>query len=330
MNPTRTSSARRILLACAVAPLLSVAAQAQDAYPSKPIRIVIAYAPGGSVDSVGRVVGDILAKQLNATVVIDNVPGAAGVVGAQRVVSAKPDGYTLLAGSSNEMAGTKFVNPAQKYDPAVDLTPISLTASAPNLWVAGAHVPVKTVDDFVKLVKASPGKYSYGSPGIGSTPHFSGELIKKTAGVYLVHIPYKGSPAMISDLGGGNLDFAIVSPTLAVPLAQTGKLKILGATPASRISTLKDVPALGEHPALKGYALSGWFALAGPKGMPPEVVAKLQKALQTGLADPAIRQKLETAGTPPATGQENLAQIMRTDMGKYAELVKFANVRGDN
>ena len=186
------------------------------------------------------------------------------------------------------------------------------------------------MDDFVKLAKANPGKYSYGSPGIGSTPHFSGELIKKTAGVYLVHIPYKGSPAMTSDLGGGNLDFAILSPTAAAPLAQSGKIRILGATTATRIATLKEVPALAEHPALKGYALSGWFALAAPKGLPPEVLAKLQKAIQTGLADPAIRQKLEAAGTPPAKGNESLAQVMRTDMDKYAELVKFARITGDN
>ena len=137
---------RRALLAL-VAAAAAGGVYAQDAYPSKPIRIIIGYAPGGSVDSVGRVVGDILAKQLGATVIIDNVPGAAGVVGAQRVVSAKADGYTLLAGSSNEMAGTKFVNAAQKYDPAVDLTPIALTASAPNLWVAGMHVPANTVDE---------------------------------------------------------------------------------------------------------------------------------------------------------------------------------------
>ena len=330
MNPDRATLSRRLCIACAMTSLFAGAVQAQDVYPSKPIRIVIGYAPGGSVDMVGRVVGDILARQLNATVVVENVPGAAGVVGAQRVVSAKPDGYTLLAGSSNEMAGTKFVNAAQKYDPAVDLTPVSLTALAPNLWVAGAHVPAKTVDDFVKLAKANPGKYSYGSPGIGSTPHFSGELIKKTAGVYLVHIPYKGSPAMTSDLGGGNLDFAILSPTAAAPLAQSGKIRILGATTATRIATLKEVPALAEHPALKGYALSGWFALAAPKGLPPEVLAKLQKAIQTGLADPAIRQKLEAAGTPPAKGNESLAQVMRTDMDKYAELVKFARITADN
>lgn len=131
MNPDRAPLSRRLCIACAMTSLFAGAVHAQDAYPSKPIRIVIGYAPGGSVDMVGRVVGDILARQLNATVVVENVPGAAGVVGAQRVVSAKPDGYTLLAGSSNEMAGTKFVNAAQKYDPAVDLTPVSLTAQAP-------------------------------------------------------------------------------------------------------------------------------------------------------------------------------------------------------
>ncbi|PEH89594.1 Bug family tripartite tricarboxylate transporter substrate binding protein [Comamonas terrigena] len=329
MNLSPAALSRRTLFACTAA-LLGGALHAQTAYPNKPIRIVVPYAPGGSVDMVGRVIGDILAKQLGTTVVIENLPGAAGVVGAQRVVSSKPDGYTLLAGSSNEMAGTKFVNAAQKYDPAVDLTPIALTASAPSLWVAGAHVPVKNMDEFIKLVKANPGKYSYGSPGIGSTPHFSGELIKKTAGVHLVHIPYKGSPAMTGDLGGGNLDFAILSPMASAPLVQSGKIKILGATTAERISSLKNVPALAEHPALKGYALSGWFALAAPKGLPADIVASLQKAVQAGLADPAIRQRLEAAGTPPATGTESLAQVIRTDMGKYAELVKFANITLDN
>jgi tripartite-type tricarboxylate transporter receptor subunit TctC len=243
---------------------------------------------------VGRVIGDILAKQLGTTVVIENVPGAAGVVGAQRVVSSKPDGYTLLAGSSNEMAGTKFVNAAQKYDPAVDLTPIALTASAPNLWVAGAHVPVKNMDEFIKLVKANPGKYSYGSPGIGSTPHFSGELIKKTAGVHLVHIPYKGSPAMTGDLGGGNLDFAILSPMASAPLVQSGKIKILGATTAERISSLKNVPALAEHPALKGYALSGWSLL----WQPPRACLQISSpACKSGAGRPGRSRHTPTTGS---------------------------------
>lgn len=188
--------------ACAAMAALPTAVHAQSDYPNKPIRLIIPFAAGGSVDMVGRIIGEMLTRQLQATVIVENIPGAAGVVGAQRVVSSKPDGYTLMAGSSNEMAGTKFVNAAQKYDPSADLTPIGLAAIAPNIWVAGSHMKVKNVEEFVALAKASPGKYSYGSPGIGSTPHFSGELIKKIAGVDVAHIPYKGSAAMVSDLAG--------------------------------------------------------------------------------------------------------------------------------
>lgn len=316
---------RRALIAAA-AVLAASPLYAQSSYPNKPIRLVVGYAPGGSVDLAGRVVADILAKQLNTTVVVENLAGAAGVVAAQRVVSAKADGYTLLAGSSNELAGTKFVNAAQKYDPATDITPIAQTGVLPNLWVAAAHVPAKTVDEFIALAKAHPGKYSYGSPGIGSTPHFSGELIKKMAGVFVLHVPYRNSGAMTSDLAGGNLDFAVVSPSVAAPFIQSGKIKALGVTTPHRIAVLKDVPALAESAALKGYALTGWFGLAGPKDLPADVVASLQKALKAGLADPAMRARLEGAGIIPTTGDENLGQIIRSDMAKYAELAKFAKV----
>ena len=316
---------RRALVASAAA-LAVLPLSAKTAYPNKPIRLIVPFAPGGSVDMVGRIVAEILNKQLGATVVVENIAGAAGVVGAQRVVSSKPDGYTLMAGSSNEMAGTKFVNAAQKYDPAIDLTPIGLAAIAPNIWVAGANMKVKTVEEFVALAKANPGKYSYGSPGIGSTPHFSGELIKKIAGVDLVHVPYKGSATMVSDLAGGTLDFGVISQSLAAPFIKEGRMTALGVTTAGRIASMKEIPALSESPSLKGYALSGWFAFAGPKGLPFEIVSQLQAALKVGLADPAIRERLDAAGAPAAKGDEDLAQIIRTDMGKYAELVKFAKI----
>lgn len=320
-----SSLSRRLVLA-SVAAMAAAPLWAQPSYPAKPIRLVIGYAPGGSVDMVGRVIADIFTRHLDATVVVENQAGAAGVVAAQRVVSSKPDGYTLLAGSSNELAGTKAVNTAQKYNPSKDVTPIGLAALAPNMWVAGAHVPVKNIEEFVALVKKSPGKYSYGSPGIGSTPHFSGELIKKTAGLFITHIPYRGSATMTTDLGGGNVDFAIISPLAAAPFLQNGRMKALGVTTANRLPTYKDVPALGEHPALKGYALNGWFALVGPKDLPPEILAKLQGALRAGLSDPAIRQRLEASGAIPAKGDENLGQIIRTDMAKYQDLAKFANI----
>lgn len=300
---------------------------AQSAYPAKPIKLVVGYAPGGSVDMAARVVADMLAAKLNATVVVDNVAGAAGVVAAQRVVSSPPDGYTLLVGSSNEMAATGLVNPAQKYDPLNDMTHLGLVATAPVLLVAGPKMKVKNLDEFFTLVKRSPGQYSYGSSGVGSTLHFAGELIKQRSGVFMTHIPYRGTAALTSDLIGGALDFAIVSPTAAAPFLQNQRFTALGVTSAQRFPTLPQVPALGEHPLIKGYELSGWFALAAPKSLAPDIAQKLSGALKAGLAEPAFRRRLEDGGAIPATGGEDLTKVMRTDVDKYRQLVKFANMR---
>ena len=306
---------------------LALPGQAQGRYPEKPIKLLVGYAPGGSVDMAARVVADILTAKLGGTVVVENVAGAAGVVAAQRAVSSAHDGYTLLAGSSNEMAATAQVNPAQKYDPLKDLTPLGLIANAPVLLVAGPKVGVKNLDEFIALVKRSPGKYSYGSSGVGSTLHFAGELVKQRAGVFMTHIPYRGTATLTSDLVGGTLDFAIVSPTAAAPFIQGGRIVPLGVTSAKRFPSLPQVPALGEHAALKGYELTGWFALAAPAGLPPEIAQRLRAALQAGLAEPAYRKRLEDGGSIPASGKEDLARIMREDTAKYAGLVKFANIR---
>ena len=302
-------------------------ALAQTPYPSKPIRIVVGYAPGGSVDMAARVAADILTAKLNGTVVIDNAPGAAGVLAAQRVASSPADGYTLLAGSSNEMAATGLVNPAQKYDPLKDFTPLGLVANAPVMLVAGPNVPAKNIDEFIAVLKRNPGKYSYGSSGVGSTLHFAGELIKQRVGVHMTHIPYRGTAALTSDLVGGALDFAIVSPTAAAPFIKAGRITPLGVTSAKRFPSLPQVPALGENAHLKGYELTGWFALAAPKGLPADIAQKISAALRAGLAEPAYQRRLEDGGSLPAKGGEDLARIMRDDMAKYAELVKFANMR---
>jgi hypothetical protein len=172
-------------------------ALADPQYPNKPIRLVIGYAPGGSVDMAGRVVADMLSSKLGATVVVENQPGAAGTIAAQRVVSSAPDGYTLLAGSSNELAGTGQVNPAQKYDPLKDLTPVALVGTAPVVLVASPKHNVKNLDQFLALVKSKPGRFSYGSSGVGSTLHFAGELIKQRAGLFMTHIPYRGTAPLI-------------------------------------------------------------------------------------------------------------------------------------
>jgi tripartite-type tricarboxylate transporter receptor subunit TctC len=328
-HPLLSFSRRAAIAALGATALVGVAspALAQGAYSTKPIRIVVGYAPGGSVDMAARVVADVLTAKLGTTVVVENVSGAAGIVAAQRVVNSPADGYTLLAGSSNEMAATGLVNPAQKYDPIKDLTPIGLIATAPVLLVAGSGMPVKNLDEFIALVKRNPGKYSYGSSGVGSTLHFAGELVKQRAGLFITHIPYRGTSALTSDLAGGTLDFAIVSPTAAAPFLQGGRITALGITSAQRFPTLPQVPALGEHPQLKGYDLVGWFALAAPRGLPPEIAQRLSAALKAGLAEPGFRQRLEAGGAIPPAGNEDLAQIMRADLQKYAGLVKFANMR---
>lgn len=329
MTSTHSSFRRRLVLITLglAAGVPHAGTWAQSAYPAKPIKLIVGYAPGGSVDMAARVVADLLAAKLNATVVVDNVAGAAGVVAAQRVVSSAPDGYTLLVGSSNEMAATGLVNPAQKYDPLNDMTHLGLVATAPVLLVAGPKMKVKNLDEFFTMVKRSPGQYSYGSSGVGSTLHFAGELIKQRSGVFMTHIPYRGTAALTSDLIGGALDFAIVSPTAAAPFLQSQRFTALGVTSAKRFPTLAQVPALGEHPLLKGYELSGWFALAAPKGLPPEVAQKLSAALKAGLAETAFRRRLEEGGSIPATGNEDLTKVMRDDMDKYRQLVKFANMR---
>ncbi len=329
MDRDSSSVSRRATLGALGATALSLAAPAfaQDAYPNKPIKLLVGYAPGGSVDMAARVAADILSARLGGTVVVENLAGAAGVVAAQRTVSSRGDGYTLLAGSSNEMAATALVNPAQRYNPQKDLAPIGLIATAPVLLVAAPRTGVKNLDEFIALVKRSPGKYSYGSSGVGSTLHFAGELIKQRAGVFLTHIPYRGTAPLTNDLVGGTLDFAIMSPTAAAPFIQSGRIVPLGITSAKRFPTLPQVPALGEHPQLKGYELTGWFALAGPKDLPAPIAQKLRDALQSGLTDPAVRRRLEEGGSIPGTGKEDLARIVREDSAKYAELVTFANVR---
>ncbi|CAN7492224.1 tripartite tricarboxylate transporter substrate-binding protein [Acidovorax sp. LjRoot66] len=302
-------------------------AQGAPAWPTKPVKIVIGYPPGGSVDQAARIISDALGPRLGATLVMDNQGGAAGAIAAQRVVSSPADGYTLLVGSSNEMAATGLVNPAQKYDPLKDLAPIGLIATAPVLLVAGPKTGVKTLAEFIDLAKRNPGKFSYGSSGVGSTLHFAGELIKQRAGIFMTHIPYRGTASLTSDLAGGTLDFAMLSPTAALPFIQSGRLVPLAITSAARSPALPNVPALAEHPLLKGYDLVGWFAMAAPRNLPPALAQQLTQGLKATLQDPVVRRRLEDAGMVLPTPQSNLATLMRDDMAQYAKLVDFAKMK---
>jgi tripartite-type tricarboxylate transporter receptor subunit TctC len=320
------SKAKKLcLLAFAVSACLTAGAQTD--YPSKSITVVVAYPPGGSTDLTGRVVADILAKQLKVNTVVENVGGAGGTVGAQKVVNATPDGYTLLLGANNEVAINKLINLNLRYDGVKDFTPIGLVASQPMVLVASAKTGVKNTDEFIKLVKSKPGQYSYGSSGVGTALHLAGEMVKDKAGVFMVHIPYRGVAPLANDLLGNTLDFGVFVLSSGLPHIRSGKVIALGTSEQQRSSVTPNIPALAEHQLLKELDISSWFMLLGPKSMPPVVTAKIQKALQDGLQDPIMRKRLEDSGSKVFTGKEDSSTYLLSEIAKYKKIVDFAKIK---
>lgn len=314
-------------LATLALPLSGVRAQGQ--WPDRPVKLLVGYGAGGSIDAFARILADTLTPKLGQPVVVENVPGAAGTLAAQRLVTSAPDGYTLLLGASNELAATGQMNPAQKYDARRDMTPVSMVAAGPFLLVAGPKTDVKSVAELIALAKANPGKFNYGSPGTGSALHFAAELLKQRAGIDLVHIPYRGTGPLTTDLIGGSVEFAMMSLTAAAPLVQSGRLRALAVTSLTPFKTMPDVPPMGAVPQLAGYELLAWAALMAPKGLPAPVLARLQTAVRAGLAEPAVVKRFEEAGVNSATGSEDVAAALQADIAKYGDLVKFANIKSD-
>lgn len=325
-SEARQVLSRRSLLGAAALGLVLPAA-AQGSFPSKPLKLVVGYPAGGSVDLAARVVGDALVVRLRGTVVVDNVGGAAGAIAAQRVASAPADGYTLLVGASNELVATRIVNPAQRYDGRRDFTPLGLVATSPLILAARPGLGVKSMADLLELAKRQPGKLSYGSSGVGSTLHFAGELLNQRAGISIAHVPYRGVAPLTSDLAGGSLDLAMLSPTAAQPFLQSGRIVPLAVTSAQRLSALPQVPAMAELAPLRGYELVGWFALMAPRGLPAATAQRITAALQEALAEPAVRKRLEDAGMVPASGREDLARLIAEEDRKYEQLAAFAKMR---
>jgi tripartite-type tricarboxylate transporter receptor subunit TctC len=306
--------------------LASERASAQADFPARSITLVVGYPPGGSADATGRVLAEALSRQLKVPVVVENVGGAAGSLAAQKVVNAVPDGYTLLVGSNNEIAINQFVNRAQKYDGYRDLTHLGLVNSQPLMLVATRKAGVKTVDEFLRLVRAQPGKYFFGSSGTGSALHVAGEMIKQKTGIKLDHVPYRGAGPLVADLLGEQLQFAVLVTSSALPHVNSGKLIALGTTEPKRSPLTPQIPALAEHPDLAGLDMSTWYMLSGPRQLPPTVVQKLRTALQAALADPALRKRMTEAGSTPLTGTEDTAAFLAAEARKYKEVVEFAKI----
>jgi tripartite-type tricarboxylate transporter receptor subunit TctC len=306
-------------------------ARAQDAYPVKPVRIIVSFAAGGPTDTVARVIGAKLSELLGQTFVVENRAGAGGNIGADVVAKAPPDGYTLLMGT----VSTHAINPGLyrkiPYDPVRDFAPISQIGVTPILLAVHPSVPAKDVKSLVALLKANPGRYTYGSAGLGSILHLCGEEFKTLAGgLNVVHVPYKGSAPMIADLLGGQISMAFDGTPTVLPQVQAGNVRAIGAGMATRARALPDLPTLQEQ-GLKGFECYTWNAIFAPAKTPPQIVARLNEAINRSLADPAVFKRLQDAGIDPTPGStpEKLADFVKAELAKWAPIIKASGAELD-
>jgi tripartite-type tricarboxylate transporter receptor subunit TctC len=317
---------RRLAVLGGLALLASVPVAAQpDSYPNKPITMVIGYPPGGSTDLTGRIMAHELSKKLGVPVVIENLGGAGGAIGAQKVANAAPDGYTLLVGANNEIAISRLVSKSVKYQ-IKDFTPIGLIASQPLVLVASQKSGVKNLGQFLTLVKQNPGKYSYGSSGVGTSLHLAGEMVKQQGGLFMTHIPYRGVAPLANDLLGNNIDFGVFVLSSGMPHIRSGKVVALGTTEAKASAQMPEVAPMATNPQLKGIDISVWFALMGPAKLPEPVLAKLKKAYVEAMQSPELRKKLEDSGSTLASPNVDLAKFLETETVKYKKIVDYANI----
>jgi tripartite-type tricarboxylate transporter receptor subunit TctC len=317
-----------ILAAALVLPFASVA-QADTAWPGKPIKWVVPFPPGGAMDVIARTLGDQAARELGQPFVIENRPGAGGNIGADYVAKQPADGYTIMI-TSIGMATNKALYARLGYDPVKDFAPVSLLAVVPNVLVVNAaKSPDRSVKDVVDRARREPGKLTYASAGNGTSIHLAGEVFASMAGVNLMHVPYKGSSPAVTDMLGGQVDLMFDSITSARPHIQSGKLRALGVTTSKRSSALPDVPTIAEA-GVPGYEVSPWFAVFAPAGTPAGVVGRLNRVLNAAMQQPDIRRKLEGVGAEPiGTTPQELAAHLNKELDRWGALIKARGIRMD-
>ena len=320
------------LLACALASATLPAAHAQApaaSWPSKPIRWVVPFPPGGAMDAIARTLGEKAGKTLGQPFVIENKPGAGGNIGADYVAKQPGDGYTLMI-TSIGMATNKPLYGKLSYDPIKDFAPVSLLAVVPNVLVTNATQPdVKTAKDVIAAARKTPGKLTYASAGNGTSIHLAGEVFTSLAQVDMLHVPYKGSGPAVSDLLGGQVNYMFDSITSARPHIESGKLRALGLTTAKRSKSLPNVPTLAEA-GLPGYEVSPWFAVFMPAATPKDIVAKVNSALLEAMKDPDVVKRFETIGAEPVgSTPEEMAQHLARESERWTKLIQERGIKLD-
>ncbi len=314
-----------VALGAACAMPLGAAAQA---FPSKPVRVVVPWTPGGGVDTMARIIQGKFAEDLGQPVVIDNRAGAAGTIGTDHVAKSAPDGYTLIVGSPGPMSIAAVVQKNLPYKPASDLAPIARTTLISNILVVSPSLPINSVADLIAAARAQPGKLTFGSSGMGSALHLTGELFKLLAKVDMLHVPYKGTAPALADIMGGQTQLMFADPS-ALPLVRSGKLRAIGQTTAKRSVTMADIPTIAES-GLPGYVADNWYGYFAPAGTPAPVIARLNSALVKALNDPEVKAKLVAAGQDPApSSADEMGAALRADIAQWQRVVDAAKIKLD-
>jgi len=309
--------------------LLAFSVQAQN-YPNRPVKVIIPWPPGQATDLAARIVGEKLSQQLGQPFIMENKPGAGGSIGTDTVVKSAPDGYTLLAASSGPIS---IMPNLQKipYDPLKDLAPVSLIATAPFALVVAPNFPASNAKEFLALVRANPGKYTFASSGTGATAHMFAELFNSMAQLKVVHVPYKGSVPALTDVIGGQVAYAVETVAATGGFVKSGKLKTFGVTSARRSGALPDVPTLAESADIPGYDCVAWVGYAAPAGTPRDILVKLAAEIQKAVQSTELKDRYVPLGMDPASNSpDEMGAYLRREQDRYAQIIKNAGIKIEN
>jgi tripartite-type tricarboxylate transporter receptor subunit TctC len=332
-HPCSTFEVRVALAIClavsAMAGIRNASAQtpAQD-YPTRPVRWVVGFSAGGSTDILVRLLSEWLQERLGQAVLVENKPGAGSNIAAEAVVNSPPDGYTLLSVTSANAINATANKRSLSFDLNKQIAPVAGLAYGPSVMVVNPSLPVNTVGEFIAYAKANPGKVNMGSAGVATTSHMAGELFKAMAGVDLVHVPYRGAAPAITDLIGGQVQVVIDAMITTLPHIQSGKLRALGVTTAARSDVLPDLPSIAE--TVPGYEATIWYGVGVPRGTPAEVVRKLNREINAGLASPKIKSRLAELGSSPIMGSpDEFGAFVRSETEKWEKVIKVSGTKVD-
>jgi tripartite-type tricarboxylate transporter receptor subunit TctC len=312
-----------VLLGCAA----WVSYASAQTYPLKPIRIVAPFAPGSTIDIIGRIIAPKLAEAMGQPVLVENRPGAGGMIGMDAVAKAAPDGHMLVIGALGPLAMNPALYPKTPFDPVRDFAAVTLLATGPVVIAVHPSVPAKTVKDLVELAKKNPGKLNFGSPGVGTSPHLTGELFKLLTGTNIVHVPYKGNAEALTDLIGGQVGIVFTGVPPVVPLAKAGRVRLIATTGRQRIPGLPNVPTMAEA-GLPGAQVLIWYGVVAPSATPKDVIVRLNREITRIMAMPDIREKFSQQGIDPETSTpEQFAKLIREEYARWTKVIRTSGIK---